>query len=77
MSGNSGRFGYSSTDKVGSNFALPLVTRTRVLKTKVIGLFGKALEISASKRPDTKTFPFSLTSVHESALCWRSQIRGR
>ncbi len=54
-SGSSGRFGYSSTDSVGSvNSALPLVTATRVpSKTKVIGLFGREREISASNFPGT------------------------
>ena len=65
VSGSSGRFGYSSTDNVGRvNFALPLVTRTRVpSKTKLIGLFGRDREISASKRPGTRTFPLSLISA--------------
>ena len=69
-SGNSGRFGYSSTDNVGSvNFAPPQVTKTRVpSKTKVIGLFGREREISANNFPGTKTFPGSLTSATKCAL---------
>ncbi|CAB4537739.1 unannotated protein [freshwater metagenome] len=64
-SGSSGRFGYSSTDNVGNvNFALPLVTETRVpSKTKVIGLLGKEREISAKSFPGTKTLPGSFTSA--------------
>ena len=65
VSGSSGKFGYSSTDKVGKvNFALPLVTRTREpSKAKVIGLFGSDREISARSFPGTKTFPGSLISA--------------
>ena len=69
-SGSSGRFGYSSTESVGSvNFALPLVTATREpSKTKVIGLFGRDREISANNFPGTKTFPGSFTSAAKCAL---------
>ena len=69
-SGSSGRFGYSSTESVGSvNFALPLVTATREpSKTNVIGLFGSDREISANSFPGTKTFPFSFTSAAKWAL---------
>ena len=69
-SGSSGRFGYSSTESVGSvNFALPLVTATRVpSKTKVIGLLGSEREISANSFPGTKTLPGSFTSAAKCAL---------
>ena len=65
--GSVGRFGYSSTESVGSvNFALPLVTTTRVpSKTKVIGLFGRDREISLNNFPETKTLPGCLTSARK------------
>ena len=46
------------------NFAVPAVTRTRLLsKTKATGLFGSDRAISASNLPGTKTFPFSFISA--------------
>ncbi|CAB5014436.1 unannotated protein [freshwater metagenome] len=63
--GSSGKFGYSVIESVGKvNFALPLVTRTRdPSNAKVIGLFGRERQISASSFPGTKTFPFSFISA--------------
>ena len=65
VSGSAGRFGYSSTDNVGSvNLELPLVTNTREpSNVKVIGLFGSEREISASNLPGTKTLPGVLISA--------------
>ena len=70
MSGNKGRFGYSSTDNVGRvNFELPLVTNTREPSSaKVIGLFGSDREISARSFPGTKTLPGVLISATKCAL---------
>ena len=68
--GNSGSVGYSLSGKVGSvNLALPALTKTRVpSNTKLIGLVGSDLEISASNLPGTKTFPFWETSALNFAL---------
>ena len=65
VSGNSGRFGYSESESVGSvNFAAPEVTRTRVPSSAiVIGLFGSDRQISAKSFPGTNTAPFSVISA--------------
>ena len=69
-SGNSGRFGYSESESVGSvNFADPEVTRTREPSSViVIGLFGRDREISASNFPGTSTSPFSKISAEKLAF---------
>ena len=63
--GRVGRFGYSFAGRVGRvNFALPAVTKTLVpSKTKVIGLAGRDLAISANNLPGTKTFPLVAISA--------------
>ena len=65
VSGSSGRFGYSSIERVGSvNFADPDVTSTRdPSKVIVIGLFGSERDISANSFPGTKTFPLVVISA--------------
>jgi len=51
------------------NLALPALTKTRVpSNTKLIGLVGSDLEISASNLPGTKTFPFWETYALNFAL---------
>ena len=69
-SGSSGRFGYSVNERVGRvNFAAPDVTRTREPSSViVIGLLGSDREISASRRPGTKTSPFAEISALKFAM---------
>ena len=51
------------------NFALPAVTKTLLpSKLKLTGFAGRALDISASNLPGTKTFPFWETSALNFAL---------
>jgi len=56
--GSSGSVGYSLSGRVGSvNLALPALTKTRVpSNTKLIGLTGSDLEISASNLPGTSWY---------------------
>ncbi len=61
----SGRLGYSSTGRVGSEkVALPHTSCTLLPSVvRVTGRAGRARVISASRRPDTRTVPASSTTA--------------